>query len=138
MGSTFKKKYGNRCRLYCYWTLCESGSRASRMWLSSGRGSSRPSSRGSDPSHLGRNLRKPLNTLLRFRKKSISPHKSFRRSYREDYARETNVPGMMYHIFATFRIMFKNWKLFLPLLVIAVIPTLNLLQSSPSIHILQK
>ena len=92
-----------------------------RNSVSRGRGSSRPSLRGSDPSHLGRNLRKPLNTLLRFRKKSISPHKSFRRSYREDYARETNVPGMMYHIFATFRILFKNWKLFLPLLVIAVI-----------------
>ena len=55
------------------------------------------------------------------RGKRISPHKSFRRSYREDYVRETNVPGIMYHIFASFRIIFKNWKLFLPLLIIAVV-----------------
>lgn len=54
-------------------------------------------------------------------KKRVKPHKSFRRSYREDYRRETPVPGIMYHIFATFRMIFKNWKLFLPLLIIVVI-----------------
>lgn len=48
-------------------------------------------------------------------------HKSFRRSYREDYHRELEVPGIMYHIFATFRVIFKNWKLFLPLLIIVVV-----------------
>lgn len=50
-----------------------------------------------------------------------SPHKTFRRSYREDYQRELEVPGIMYHIFATFRAIFKNWKLFLPLLVLTVV-----------------
>ncbi len=53
--------------------------------------------------------------------KRVSPHKSFRRSYREDYRRELEVPGIMYHIFASFKIIFKNFKLFLPLLVIVVI-----------------
>lgn len=48
-------------------------------------------------------------------------HKSFRRSYREDYHRDIEVPGIMYHIFATFRIIFKNWKLFVPFLVIVVV-----------------
>ncbi len=60
----------------------------------------------------------------KFRKdtsKRVNPHKSFKRSYREDYQRETAVPGIMYHIFATFRIIFKNWKLFLPLLIIVVV-----------------
>lgn len=52
---------------------------------------------------------------------STNPHKSFKRSYREDYKRETPVPGIMHHIFASFKIIFKNWKLFLPLLVITVI-----------------
>lgn len=56
---------------------------------------------------------------LRFSK--VNPHKSFKRSYREDYVRELEVPGIMYHIFATFKIIFKNWKLFLPFLVILVI-----------------
>ena len=55
------------------------------------------------------------------RSKRVNPHKSFRRSYREDYKRELEVPGIMYHIFATFKILFKNWKLFLPLLLIVVI-----------------
>ncbi len=50
-----------------------------------------------------------------------SPHKSFKRSYREDYIRDTKVPGVMYHIFKSFGMIFKNWKLFLPLLVISVI-----------------
>ena len=50
-----------------------------------------------------------------------NPHKSFKRSYREDYVRETNTPGMLQHIFKTFGMIFKNWKLFLPLLIIAVV-----------------
>ena len=48
-------------------------------------------------------------------------HKSFKRSYREDYKRELKVPGIMYHIFATFRIIFRNWKLFLPFLIILIL-----------------
>ena len=55
------------------------------------------------------------------RPKKVNPHKSFRRSYREDYVRETNVPGILHHVFATFGIIFKNWKLFLPLMLIAVV-----------------
>ena len=54
-------------------------------------------------------------------KKKISPHKSFKRSYREDYQRETPVPGIMQHIFTSFQILFKNWKLFLSLLIVVVI-----------------
>ena len=53
--------------------------------------------------------------------KRISPHRSFRRSYREDYVREIKVPGITYHVAATFRIIFRNWKLFLPLIIIAVV-----------------
>ncbi|MBR0431354.1 hypothetical protein IJJ05_03670 [Candidatus Saccharibacteria bacterium] len=75
------------------------------------------------PRVLGRNLRSVLKTPFRVFKHSskVNPHKSFRRSYREDYKRDLNVPGIMYHIFATFKILFKNWKLFLPLLIIVVI-----------------
>ena len=50
-----------------------------------------------------------------------SLHKSFKRSYREDYIRDTKVPGIMYHILKSFGMIFKNWKLFLPLLIIAVL-----------------
>lgn len=51
----------------------------------------------------------------------VNPHKSFKRSYREDYRRELEVPGIMHHIFATFKMIFQNWKLFLPFLVIVVL-----------------
>ncbi|MBQ6396487.1 hypothetical protein IJH89_02795, partial [Candidatus Saccharibacteria bacterium] len=47
-------------------------------------------------------------------------HRSFRRSYREDYLRKLEVPGLLYHAMDSFRIIFKNWKLFLPLILIAV------------------
>lgn len=47
-----------------------------------------------------------------------SPHRSFRRSYREDYKRELKVPSITYHVFQSFRILIKNWRLFLPFLVI--------------------
>ena len=53
--------------------------------------------------------------------KRVNQHKSFKRSYREDYKRKLEVPGMMYHIFASFKIIFKNWKLFLPFLVLMVV-----------------
>lgn len=70
--------------------------------------------------------KKPKNTKKFAKKRFLknwhkSPHKSFKRSYREDYARETEVPGMMYHIFKSFGMIFKNWKLFLPFLIIVVV-----------------
>ena len=69
-----------------------------------------------------RNLRNVFKESFRFlnRPSKVNPHKSFKRSYREDYKRETPVPGVMAHIFKSFGVIFKNWKLFLPLLIIAV------------------
>ena len=51
----------------------------------------------------------------------VRPHRSFKRSYREDYKRKLEVPGITYHAAKTFSVIFKNWKLFLPLLIIAVV-----------------
>ena len=64
-----------------------------------------------------------IDNLKRWRKKrnKNNPHKSFKRTYREDYMRETNIPGIMQHIFDSFRIIFKNYKLFLPFLVLMVV-----------------
>ena len=55
------------------------------------------------------------------KKKPITPHKSFRRTYREDYVRETKTPGILHHTVQSFGMIFKNWKLFLPFIVIIVI-----------------
>lgn len=62
-----------------------------------------------------RNLKKP------FSGRSVKLHKSFKRSYREDYVRELEIPGVFAHIVETFKIIFKNWRLFLPFLILIVI-----------------
>ena len=61
-----------------------------------------------------------IDNPKRWRKKrnKNNPHKSFKRTYREDYIRETNIPGIMQHIVDSFRMIFKNYKLFLPFLVL--------------------
>lgn len=51
----------------------------------------------------------------------VKLHKSFRRSYREDYKRDIEVPGIMYHAFSTFKMIFKNWKIFLPFLLLIIV-----------------
>lgn len=48
-------------------------------------------------------------------------HKSFKRSYREDYVRKTELPGLLSHASATFKLIFKNKKLFIPLIILIVI-----------------
>ncbi|MBR0488564.1 hypothetical protein IJJ39_02750 [Candidatus Saccharibacteria bacterium] len=63
---------------------------------------------------LGRNLR----SVLKEPSGGSSPHRSFKRSYREDYVRELNVPGMGQHIYETFKMFCMNWKIFVPFLVL--------------------
>lgn len=48
-------------------------------------------------------------------------HRSFRRSYREDYDRPFEAPGLLAHAVETFKMLFKNWRLFLPFILIIVI-----------------
>ena len=48
-------------------------------------------------------------------------HKSFKRSYREDYIRETELPGLLSHANATFKVIFSNWKLFLLLILLVLV-----------------
>jgi hypothetical protein len=55
----------------------------------------------------------------------INPHISFRRSYREDYSRPLPIPGLASHAGFVFKTIFKNWRLFLPLIILAV--TANIL-----------
>ena len=53
-------------------------------------------------------------------------HHSFKRSYREDYLRPLNVPGMVSHAMSTLKIIFRNWRLFLPLIAFIVIVNIEL------------
>ena len=64
---------------------------------------------------LGRNLR----SVLKEPSGGSSPHRSFKRSYREDCARGLNVPGMGQHIYEAFRMFYRNWRIFVPFLVLS-------------------
>ncbi|MBR2753787.1 hypothetical protein IKD82_01340 [Candidatus Saccharibacteria bacterium] len=67
-------------------------------------------------------VKKPSKTKnLKKKVLEAGPHKSFRRTYREDYLKEDKTPGMMHHIIMSFQLILKNWKLFLPFLIIVVV-----------------
>ena len=67
-------------------------------------------------------LQRIKNFFKRFsRNDKVKLHKSFKRSYREDYKHDIKLPGLLAHSIKTFQIIFKNWKLFLPFLIIIVI-----------------
>ena len=53
-------------------------------------------------------------------------HHSFRRTYREDDQRPWQVPGLLNHAVKTFALIFKNWRLFLPLTILAVLANIVL------------
>ncbi len=56
------------------------------------------------------------------RKRSrVRLHRSFRRSYREDYNRPFEGPGLLSHAVTSFKIIFKNWKIFLPLILLIAV-----------------
>ncbi len=51
----------------------------------------------------------------------VKLHHSFRRSYREDYVRPLQAPGLVSHAVTTLKIIFKNWKIFLPFILLIVV-----------------
>ena len=48
-------------------------------------------------------------------------HRSFRRSYKEDYRKPLHLPSITQQVVDSFRMIFKNFRLFLPLIIIAVV-----------------
>ena len=58
--------------------------------------------------------------------RKTSGHRAFRKSHREDYKRDFNVPGLLQHSVDTFRELWKRKKVFLPLLLLMVILTIFL------------
>ena len=48
-------------------------------------------------------------------------HRSFRRSYREDYERPFEAPGLLAHAVDSFKMLFRNWRLFLPLILLVAL-----------------
>ncbi len=56
-----------------------------------------------------------------WRQARYNPHKSFHRSYYEDYQRQTNTPGLLEHAVTTFQIIAKHWKIFLPFVLLMTV-----------------
>lgn len=54
------------------------------------------------------------------RAQHVHLHKSFKRSYREDYLRQTETPGLLNHAMITFKTIFAHWKTFGLLIVLMV------------------
>lgn len=54
------------------------------------------------------------------RAQHVHLHKTFKRSYREDYLRQTKTPGLLNHAMITFKTIFAHWKTFGLLLVLMV------------------
>lgn len=48
----------------------------------------------------------------------FNPHRSFHRSYREDYERPFEAPGLLSHAIYSFKMVFSNWRLFIPLIIL--------------------
>lgn len=66
--------------------------------------------------NFGRNL-KVMTVKLAGR----GGHRNFRRSYREDYVREVELPGLLALAFEVFAKILKNWRFFGKLLLFAVV-----------------
>ena len=56
-----------------------------------------------------------------FRAQHLHLHRSFRRSYREDYLRPTETPGLLSHAMLTFKMIFSHWRVFLPFIMLLVV-----------------
>lgn len=65
-------------------------------------------------------VRSAQRKIKEFRAEHYHPHKSFRRSYREDYQRETPAPGLLSHAMLTFKTFFNHWRTFGLFLVLLV------------------
>lgn len=68
-----------------------------------------------------RGLQKVRVRARDYRAKHPARHKSFKRSYREDYARKTETPGLLSHAMTTFQIIFRHWKTFVPFILLMTV-----------------
>lgn len=65
-----------------------------------------------------RGLQKARVRWQNYRAEHPPRHRSFKRSYREDYLRKTDTPGLLNHAMTTFQMIFRHWKTFLPFILL--------------------
>lgn len=67
---------------------------------------------------IGRSVKKATVKYKERRAAHPPLHRSFKRSYREDYHRPLQTPGLLSHAMTTFQIIFRHWRTFLPFLAL--------------------
>lgn len=72
-------------------------------------------------SKIGRKINAQKAKIQAERQQHIHLHRSFRRSYREDYLRTTETPGLLSHAVLTFKTIFSHWRTFLPFILLMVL-----------------
>lgn len=72
-------------------------------------------------SKLGRKISATKAKFQASRAQHVHLHKSFKRSYREDYLRPTETPGLLSHAMLTFKTIFAHWRTFLPFIGLMVL-----------------
>ncbi len=72
-------------------------------------------------SKFGRKIGAQISKIQAKRAEHIHLHKSFKRSYREDYTRATETPGLLSHAMLTFKTIFSHWRTFLPFVLLMVL-----------------
>lgn len=87
---------------------------------------SAPKTSKKSPGKLRRGISNFVAKIKKNRAARIRLHRSFKRSYREDYNRKTEVPGLLAHSVKTFQIIFKHFKTFLPLILVIVLSNIVL------------
>lgn len=73
------------------------------------------------PRKLSARLKTLRTKIQAKRAEHIHLHKSFKRSYREDYLRKTETPGLLSHAMTTFQLIFKHWRTFALLIIIMAV-----------------
>lgn len=80
-----------------------------------------PSKESSFSTAFHQQRQKVKSSIVAKKAARFRPHRSFRRSYREDYEHPFEAPGLLSHAVLSFKMVFSNWRLFLPLIIIIVL-----------------
>ncbi len=72
------------------------------------------------------NFKKTRAKIWGKKSERVRLHRSFKRSYREDYNRPLETPGLLHHAMSTFQLLFRNWRIFLPLIILIVVANIIL------------
>lgn len=83
--------------------------------------SNKPATRGGFRAAFSEHKDRTRTKILAKKSTRHPVHRSFRRSYREDYDRPFEAPGLLSHAVESFKMLFKNWRLFVPFILILAI-----------------